>query len=297
MGISSAGAVTDPGHNVVLAGRGITAAFTIRVRRPATCRRAVLRGRWRFEGLHPNRSTHHAPDDRRALGPGDDRPHRRDLRPGRDRRRGLRGGGRADLAARGLFRPRARRGGDPRPRVALRRATPTRRCSCRSQQDWVRASLEGLNPGPGRRILVHGAHDRAAVRPNDVAIEIEAALAFGTGHHGTTKAAPPSRTSLAASAAAGSRCRDRNGHPGLRGREDAPASGGGGHRRGGDPGRAGECPAQRDRRAPAALRRPGHAQPPADRPGHFDLVFANIRRSRCSASPRPSSGWRRATGR
>jgi ribosomal protein L11 methyltransferase len=34
---------------------------------------------------------------------------------------------------------------------------------------------------------VHGAHDRGQRRPNDLAIEIEAALAFGTGHHGTTK--------------------------------------------------------------------------------------------------------------
>jgi ribosomal protein L11 methyltransferase len=34
---------------------------------------------------------------------------------------------------------------------------------------------------------VHGAHDRSRVRANDVAIEIEAGLAFGTGHHGTTR--------------------------------------------------------------------------------------------------------------
>jgi ribosomal protein L11 methyltransferase len=55
------------------------------------------------------------------------------------------------------------------------------------QQDWVKASLEGLNPVRAGRILVHGSHDRERRRVNDVAIEIEAALAFGTGHHGTTK--------------------------------------------------------------------------------------------------------------
>ena len=55
-----------------------------------------------------------------------------------------------------------------------------------NQQDWVAASLDGLKPVRAGRVLVHGAHDRAAVRINDVAIEIEAALAFGTGHHGTT---------------------------------------------------------------------------------------------------------------
>jgi ribosomal protein L11 methyltransferase len=55
------------------------------------------------------------------------------------------------------------------------------------QRDWVKASLEGLDPVRAGRILVHGAHDRAERRPGDLAIEIEAALAFGTGHHGTTK--------------------------------------------------------------------------------------------------------------
>ena len=54
-------------------------------------------------------------------------------------------------------------------------------------QDWIEASLDGLNPVRAGRILVHGAHDRDRVRANDVAIEIEAALAFGTGHHGTTQ--------------------------------------------------------------------------------------------------------------
>ena len=41
--------------------------------------------------------------------------------------------------------------------------------------DWVRKSLEGLAPVEAGRFVVHGA-----------CIEIEAALAFGTGHHGTT---------------------------------------------------------------------------------------------------------------
>ena len=37
------------------------------------------------------------------------------------------------------------------------------------------------------RFTVHGAHDRARVAANRIGIEIEAALAFGTGHHGTTR--------------------------------------------------------------------------------------------------------------
>jgi ribosomal protein L11 methyltransferase len=54
-------------------------------------------------------------------------------------------------------------------------------------QDWVAASLAGLAPVQAGRIVVHGAHDRTRVPPNAIGIEIEAALAFGTGHHGTTR--------------------------------------------------------------------------------------------------------------
>lgn len=54
-------------------------------------------------------------------------------------------------------------------------------------RDWVAASLEGLAPVRAGRFVVHGAHDRARLRPNEIGIEIEAALAFGTGHHGTTR--------------------------------------------------------------------------------------------------------------
>jgi ribosomal protein L11 methyltransferase len=54
-------------------------------------------------------------------------------------------------------------------------------------KDWVRESLAGLKPVQAGRFLIHGAHDRAVVPPNRIGIEIEAALAFGTGHHGTTR--------------------------------------------------------------------------------------------------------------
>lgn len=53
--------------------------------------------------------------------------------------------------------------------------------------DWVKESLSRLQPVRAGRFIVHGAHDRARVKPNDIGIEIEAALAFGTGHHGTTR--------------------------------------------------------------------------------------------------------------
>jgi ribosomal protein L11 methyltransferase len=56
-----------------------------------------------------------------------------------------------------------------------------------SDTDWVRQSLEGLKPVRAGRFLVHGSHDRGRLHANDIGIEIEAALAFGTGHHGTTR--------------------------------------------------------------------------------------------------------------
>jgi ribosomal protein L11 methyltransferase len=54
-------------------------------------------------------------------------------------------------------------------------------------KDWVKESLEGLVPVRAGRFIVHGSHDRDKVRDNQLGIEIEAALAFGTGHHGTTR--------------------------------------------------------------------------------------------------------------
>jgi ribosomal protein L11 methyltransferase len=56
-----------------------------------------------------------------------------------------------------------------------------------AEANWVAASLAGLAPVRVGRFVVHGAHDRAKVKPNQIGIEIEAALAFGTGHHGTTQ--------------------------------------------------------------------------------------------------------------
>jgi ribosomal protein L11 methyltransferase len=55
------------------------------------------------------------------------------------------------------------------------------------QKDWVASSLEGLRPVRAGRFVIHGAHDRGRVAPHEISLEIEAALAFGTGHHGTTR--------------------------------------------------------------------------------------------------------------
>jgi ribosomal protein L11 methyltransferase len=44
-----------------------------------------------------------------------------------------------------------------------------------------------LHPVEAGRFFVYGSHDAEAVPPESVALLIEAAMAFGTGHHGTTK--------------------------------------------------------------------------------------------------------------
>jgi ribosomal protein L11 methyltransferase len=69
-------------------------------------------------------------------------------------------------------------GADAANGVAFETTTP---------QDWVKASHEGLRPIEAGRFVVHTAHYRARVPKNRIAIEIEASLAFGTGHHGTTR--------------------------------------------------------------------------------------------------------------
>lgn len=56
-----------------------------------------------------------------------------------------------------------------------------------SQDEWVAASFEGLEAVREGRIVVHGHHARDQIKPGDIGIEIEAALAFGTGHHGSTR--------------------------------------------------------------------------------------------------------------
>jgi ribosomal protein L11 methyltransferase len=52
--------------------------------------------------------------------------------------------------------------------------------------DWVRKSLEGLPPVAAGRFFLHGSHDRGKRRSGGISLEIDAATAFGTGHHGTT---------------------------------------------------------------------------------------------------------------
>ncbi len=54
-------------------------------------------------------------------------------------------------------------------------------------RDWVAQVQRELTPVEAGRFFVHGAHDADKVPQNAIPLRIEAAMAFGTGHHGTTK--------------------------------------------------------------------------------------------------------------
>ncbi|MCP4185219.1 MAG: 50S ribosomal protein L11 methyltransferase [Hyphomicrobiales bacterium] len=52
--------------------------------------------------------------------------------------------------------------------------------------DWVAQTLRKLCPVRAGRFLIHGSHDNDVAGFSDIPIRIDAGLAFGTGHHGTT---------------------------------------------------------------------------------------------------------------
>src|SRR5690606_19342534 len=53
--------------------------------------------------------------------------------------------------------------------------------------DWVAHVRRELTPVEAGRFFVHGGHDADKVPQGAEALLIEAAMAFGTGHHATTK--------------------------------------------------------------------------------------------------------------
>ncbi len=156
------------------------------------------------------------------------------------------------------------------------------------ETDWVAKSLEGLKPVRAGRFLVHGAHDRGRVKPNDIAIEIEAGQAFGTGHHGTTigclhrhragsqDAEDPERA----------RCRHRLRRARHRAGETSQGAGiGQRHRPGGNRGREGECAAERRCRFRAHRHGRGARRPRLRRP-------RALRSRRCQHPCRSAGGPR-----
>ncbi len=55
------------------------------------------------------------------------------------------------------------------------------------ETDWVAHVRRELHPVPAGRFFVYGSHDADKLPEDSVGLLIEAAMAFGTGHHGTTK--------------------------------------------------------------------------------------------------------------
>ena len=53
-------------------------------------------------------------------------------------------------------------------------------------KDWVSETQAGLPPVHAGRFFIYGSHDADKVPADVVALHVDAGMAFGTGHHGTT---------------------------------------------------------------------------------------------------------------
>ena len=93
------------------------------------------------------------------------------------------------MARRSPFPHAARSGFTSVADGASRRRTRRRRARIRVRRACRLGGGKPCRPQPvaAGRFVVHGAHDRSRTAANRIGIEIEAALAFGTGHHGTTR--------------------------------------------------------------------------------------------------------------
>lgn len=60
------------------------------------------------------------------------------------------------------------------------------RCEQLGDENWVEKTLHELAPVKAGRFVVHGSHDAGCTSPHEFDILVDAGMAFGTGHHGTT---------------------------------------------------------------------------------------------------------------
>jgi len=65
------------------------------------------------------------------------------------------------------------------------------------ETDWIAKVRRELHPIDTGRFWLHGSHDAGTVPPDREGLLIEAAVAFGTGHHGTTLGCVQALTRLA----------------------------------------------------------------------------------------------------
>ncbi len=54
-------------------------------------------------------------------------------------------------------------------------------------RDWLAQVRRELTPVEAGRFILYGGHDEDRIPVNRIGLRIEAAMAFGTGHHGTTR--------------------------------------------------------------------------------------------------------------
>ncbi len=82
-------------------------------------------------------------------------------------------------------------------------------------RDWVAQVRAELTPVAAGRFVVFGGHDRDAIPVNRIGLEIEAAQAFGTGHHATTQSCLAALDRLARTGFAARRVADIGGGTGV----------------------------------------------------------------------------------
>lgn len=82
-------------------------------------------------------------------------------------------------------------------------------------RDWVAQVRAELTPVEAGRFIVFGSHDRDRIPANRIALEIEAAQAFGTGHHATTQGCLIALDRLVRRGAAAERVADIGGGTGV----------------------------------------------------------------------------------
>jgi hypothetical protein len=138
------------------------------------------------------------------------------------------------------------------------------------ETDWVAHVKRELAPVVAGRFFVYGSHDADKVPADKVPLLIEAAMAFGTGHHGTTQGCLRAIDRLAgeggrAGVGRGHRLRHRGARHG--GRPDLAGDAGGGRHRPGR-GRGGRGEPRRERHGrPGAMCRGDGLRPSGARRG------------------------------
>lgn len=83
------------------------------------------------------------------------------------------------------------------------------------ERDWVAQVRSELTPVAAGRFVVYGSHDRGNIPSNLIGLEIEAAQAFGTGHHASTQGCLTALDRLARSGLVARRVADIGGGTGV----------------------------------------------------------------------------------